>query len=545
MAQAQARQHSQDPYAQRGKSLTSTVQRLRGWVGSDPSKVPELADALVELTAHRLFGHGYAAAAADAQESVRRAADLLAAKGPIGPYTSISDAVRYVTAVVHLATIQVGMGMPDAAGRTIESLQEVEDQLGDELRKRLQPETAIWALSCNAHAALAAGDIASANAYADAALARLMEAGLAADSDAQYLAMDIDWLVSDCRWAAGRTEEAIMFLHAAKDRYDEVVGDRLQEPGRLSPARLERLAEPLFSLYRDTADRLFGIDEVDLGLLTRRALIQRLRGLVGRLTDSVLVQLTLAHADLASDLNAAGRADEAKAAADEAAAIERMAEEKQLRTAIQDAAREPVTRGTQPVTWTPLPPTASYAATTAAGAGRFNLAVLQADRLRKTAAWLQETRPRAHRQELERMEHARIKAQQREAERVAAERAAAAHLAAERAKAEEAERLEAERRAAAEQAERLERKRRRQERIEAHRREEERREAERREKERREAEREPAEEAAVDPAEAERLELESLQAEIDELERAEERAKARGLDAEQMARDQEPPSTAG
>src|SRR5262245_40270232 len=101
-----AAKQPQDPYAQQGKTLTSSVQRLRGWVGSDPSRAPELADALVQLTAHRLLGHGFAAAAADAQEAVRRAAELLAAQGPIGPYTSIRDAARYVTAVVHLATIQ-------------------------------------------------------------------------------------------------------------------------------------------------------------------------------------------------------------------------------------------------------------------------------------------------------------------------------------------------------------------------------------------------------------------------------------------------------
>ena len=144
MAQAKARQQSQDPYSQQGKTLTSRVQRLRGWVGSDPSKLPELADALVDLTAHRLLGHGYAAAAADAQDSVRRAGELLAATGPIGPYTSISDAARYVTAVVHLAAIQAGMGMPDAAGRTMELLQDVREQLREHrLEVPLRPETVI------------------------------------------------------------------------------------------------------------------------------------------------------------------------------------------------------------------------------------------------------------------------------------------------------------------------------------------------------------------------------------------------------------------
>src|SRR5215207_1826439 len=127
MGQAK-RQQSQDSYAQRVKSLTAQLQRLRGWVGSDPSKTTELADALVELTAHRLLGHGYAAAAEDAQEAVRHATDLLAAKGPIGPYTSVSDAARYVTAVVHLAAVQAGLGVPDAGGKTIESLKDIQEQ---------------------------------------------------------------------------------------------------------------------------------------------------------------------------------------------------------------------------------------------------------------------------------------------------------------------------------------------------------------------------------------------------------------------------------
>ena len=203
MGQAK-REQSQDSYAQRSKSLTSQVQRLRGWVGTDPSKTADLADALVELTAHRLLGHGYAATAEDAQEAVRRASELLAAKGPIGPYTSLSDAARYVTAVVHLATVQAGIGMSNAAGRMLESLQDIQDQLGEGLRRQLQPQTAIWALWCSARAVLASGDVATANAYADAALGKLSESHLGDDPERQYLAMDVDRLASDCRWAAGR-----------------------------------------------------------------------------------------------------------------------------------------------------------------------------------------------------------------------------------------------------------------------------------------------------------------------------------------------------
>jgi hypothetical protein len=515
MAQAKEQKQPQDPYTQQGKKLASAVQRLRGWVGSDPSRALELADALIELTAHRLLGHGYAAAAEDAQDSVRRAAELLAAHGPIGPYTSVSDAGRYVTAVIHMATIQSGLGMPDAAGRTIESLKDIQQELGEGLLQQLQPQAVTWALSCIAQAALASGDIAAANAFADAALARLIESGLRNSSETQYLAMDIDRLASDCRWAAGRIEEAFTFLHAAKVRYEEVVDGRLEQPARLSPVLLDRLAEPLSGVYRDMADRLAAIGEVDLGLMTRRRLIERLRGLTGRLGDPARLQLASALTDLAHDLMEYGRVEEADAAAAEAAGIEQSVE--RSRAPVEEPERERVGRGIQPVTWTPLPPTAAYAATTAATAGPADLAILQAEQQRKAAAWLQAERAAAHRQELERMEQARIEAEQREAERVEAERAAAAQLAAERARAEEAERLEAARRAAADEAERLERKRRRQDRIEAHRLEVERREAERREAERL---------AAVDPAEAERLELERLQAEIDELERAEKRAQA-------------------
>ena len=504
-----AQKQPQDPYAQQGKKLTSVVQRLRGWVGSDPSRAPELTDALIQLTAHRLLGHGYAAAAEDAQDAARRAAELLAAKGPIGPYTSVSDAARYVTSVIYVSTIQAGMGLPDAAGRTIESLKEIQEQLGEGLQRQLQPQTAIWALSSSARAALASGDIPGANACADAALLRLMESGLADDPDSQYLAVDVDRLASDCRWAAGRVEEAIAFLHAAKNRYDEVVNGRLEQPARLSPALLDRLAEPLFSLYQDLADRLAAIGEVDLRLMTRRRLIELLCGLAGRLGDPARAQLASALTDLANDLLEYGRVDEADAAAAEAAEIEQTME--QARTAVRDAPRGTISRGKQLVSWTQLPPAASYAATTAAGAVQVDLTILQVERQREAAAWLQAERAQAHRLEIERIEQARIEAEQLEAEHVEAERAAAAQRAAERARDDKAERLEAERRAAAEEAERLERRRRREERIEAHRLEVERREAEQREAER---------------LEAERRELELLQAEIDELERSETRADA-------------------
>jgi hypothetical protein len=512
MAQAKARQ-SQDPYAQRGKTLASSVQRLRGWVGSDPSRAPELADALIQLTAHRLLGHGYTAAAADAQESVRRAGELLAERGPIGPYTSISDAARYVTAVIHLATIQVGMGMSDTAGRTMESLQDLREQLREHrLEIPLQPESVIWALSCASRAALASGDIAAANAYADACFIRLAEFDLGNNPDAAYLAMDVNRLVSDSRWSAGRATEALSYLHAAKDHYDAAVGGRLDGPGRLSPVLLERLSEPLFGLYRDMADRLVAMNEVDLGLTIRRRLIELLRGLTERLGDPVRAQLAAALADLARDLSQLDRVDEADAASAEAAAI--MPHDA---AAVRELRREVMPLGAQMITWNSLPSTASYAATSADSVNIkiVDLAALKRAWQQRTASWLQAERPEAQRLELERMQQARLEVSRRDAERAEAELAAAEQRAADQAKAAEARRLEAEQRARAEEAERLERKRRREERIEAHRLEVERREAERLEAQR---------------LETERLELERLQAEIDELERA-----------ERMAREQEPP----
>jgi len=597
-----------DRYAERGKTLASSVQRLRGWVGSDPSRAPELADTLVLLTSHHLLGHAFAAAAGDAQEALRRAAELLTANGPIGPYTSIVDATRYITAVVHLAVVQAGLGLPEAAGQTIESLQEMH-QIGElRLEEGLQPQTAIWALWCTARAALVSRDVAAANAYADAALARLWDSGLRGEPDFAYLAMDVDRLASDCRWAAGKTEEALGHLYAARVRYQDVVGVRLDEPGRHGPALVERLAEPLFSLYRDMADRLAASGEVNLGLVTRRALVERLRGLTGPLGDPARVQLASTLTDLAGDLLDADRVDEADAAAAEAASRVHRSDARstlQLLTAVRagvlirrgrtgeavtilrqivpaqpgsaadavvllaladamrakgdetaaestegafidlarillrpnievtepaavavrDLARGVVSRGMQQVTWAPVPPSASFAATIASARGStmVDLGALEAERRRELIAWLEAERSTAHRLELDRLERAQAEGERREAEDAEAQRAAAEQGASERAKAEEAARIEAERRAAADEAERLARKRRREERLEAHRREVERREAEQREAERIEAERQLAHRLATDPAEAERLELERLQAELDELEREEER----------------------
>jgi len=247
------------------------------------------------------------------------------------------------------------------------------------------------------------------------------------------------------------------------------------------------------------ADRLVAINEIDLGMATRRTLIQLLREPSGRLGDNGRVQLASAYADLARDLQASDRLFEAEAARAEAAAV---LPHGQL--ADEDHGGAVLSRGAPIPAWDPLSPTAAYTASTAS-TKIVDLVALQVEQQRKTATWLETERPSAHQRELRLMDQARVDAEHREAEQADADRAEAARLADEHARAAEEQRIEATKRAAAEEAERLERKRRREERIEAHRLEAEKREAEQREAER---------------LEAERIELERLQAQIDELERA-------------------------
>ncbi len=313
MAQKQkAARQAKDPYAQRSKELGSAVQRLRGWVGSDPSRLAELGDALVALTGHRLRGHEHAAAGADAQDSVKQAAQLLTAGGAVGAYTEAADAARYVTAVVQLANVQAGLGLAEAAGRTIASLDELSEQfLALRLELPLEPEVIIRALLCAAGAALASGDVATAGAAADDALRRLVAAGLDSDPDAAYLALDVLRLVADTRWAAGRPSESLAHLHQARDRWAAVVDGRLDAPAGLSPSLAARLAAPAPTLHRDLADRLVATRELDLGLVTRRSLVDLLRRLEGRTGTSTQRPLATALADLAADLLAADRLDEA------------------------------------------------------------------------------------------------------------------------------------------------------------------------------------------------------------------------------------------
>ena len=306
-----------DPYAQTGKALASQVQRLRGWLSTDASRLPELVDALNALVAYRLDGHAYAAAGADAQDAVKRSAELLLSTGPIGPYSSAVDAVRCGTALVQLATLQVAVGLVDAAGATLDSWDGIRTQVVEAgTAVELPAEVGRRALLVAARVALAARDVPTANAYADAA------ATVAAPEPdgVGFGWVDLERVASDARWAGGLVEQSLGLLHAAKEAYEQVAGHRLAEPGRLSPALAERLSEPLPGLYRDLADRLGAVGEVDLALANRRQLVARLQALVAR-SETFRAAHASALGDLAMDLLRAGRVDEAYEAAAQAAEV--------------------------------------------------------------------------------------------------------------------------------------------------------------------------------------------------------------------------------
>lgn len=229
-----------DTFAQRSRRLTSEVQRLRDLAGGDPSRLGPVADALVSSTAHRLSAHQWADAAGTAQEAVSLSAKLLAQHGPVGPYTSPADAVRSITALVHLALIQSAAGLHAQAEQVLAAAFGLRSQLSRlDLDTLLQPRTVTWALLAWARAALADGRVADANSRIDAAVA------LAA-SDEEFLAIDVDRAASDARWAAGWPEPAVEFALRALERYDERTAAVLERPGSTPEAVLERLAEPLF-----------------------------------------------------------------------------------------------------------------------------------------------------------------------------------------------------------------------------------------------------------------------------------------------------------
>ncbi|MGI3784631.1 MAG: hypothetical protein ACRYG2_28050 [Janthinobacterium lividum] len=458
--QGKQTQQPKDAYAQTGKALASEVQRLRGWLGTDASTLPDLVDALNALVAHRLDGHAYAAAGADAQDAVKRSADLLLSTGPIGPYSSATDAVRCGTALVQLAALQVAVGLVDAAGATLDSWDGIRTQVAEAgTVVELAPAAGRRALTVAARVALAGGDVATTNAYADAALA----VGGPPPAETGFGAVDLDRLASDARWAAGLTEQSLGFLHTAREAYEEAVGERLADPGRLAPALAERLTEPMPGLYRDLADRLGAVGERDLALASRRQLVARLHAFARR-SEVFQAPLVAALTDLASDLAEAGRAEEASdvaTEAHEAAADQRVSAETRLlaAAALENRAVGMVVGGDGSVTWSPLDPARAYGAPVAESGGTAPA----------VPTWLEQERAEARRQEAERADEARRDAEARAAEEARTQQASLAEAVARAAAEAQGREREEARRLAADEADQAERKRRREERLREHR----------------------------------------------------------------------------
>lgn len=484
-----------DTFAHQTRRLASEVQRLRDWAGGDPARFGRVADALVALTAHRLSGHAWAEAASDAQEAVTLSAKALAEHGPVGPYTPRADAVRSITALVHLALIQSAAGLHPQAGQVIAAALGLRDQLSRlDLDAALAPQTAAWALLVWARVGLAAGDAATANARADAAVAT------GAD-DGEFLAVDLDRTASDARWAAGWPEPSVEYALRAVERYEELALGLLERPTQLPPAMLDRLSEPLFGLYSDAADRVLAIGAPGLGLGLRRRLVDLLGALAVARPEAQPV-LVSALSDLADDLRGLGRAAEADDVAALATSIAGDAEGDDL------PRRERARLGGR-TSWAPLPPAEVFGVEgRAEPSGRLAALRGPADAVERERQAEAEAEL-ASRAERDAAEAARLAA---EAERRRAEQ--------ERLAAAEAER---ERREAAEAAERerAERRRKRAERIAEH----------EREAERERAEQEAALRARVStetPEErAEREELERLAAELAALEAVEEAERER------------------
>ncbi len=250
------------------RELASAVKRLRVAVMTDHARSGEFADALVGLVGNRLQAWSFAQAAADAPESVVLSARILAERGPMGPYASVDDAVRYFTAAAQLAAVQAALGQAEAAGRTVDSLDAWRGQLGQlPLLENLDPETVVWTLIARGRSLLA-GDVAGANAHAEAALLRLYAARLDIDPEFAYLAMATHLLAADARWAAGDPELALAHHRLALRRY-QAVAARPCDQAR--PAVVEATLAPLAELYAPFAQRLEAIGDQVSGVAVRRA----------------------------------------------------------------------------------------------------------------------------------------------------------------------------------------------------------------------------------------------------------------------------------
>ncbi len=300
------------------KQLNSQVNQLRGWVGKDESKRAPLVHTLNELTAQRLLAHSFAEAAMDAQEAVTQAAKVIADHGPVGPYTPMPDAAAYLTALAHVATVQAGLGLDEAAGRTMDAAMLWARQLDlRTLGEHLSVSAAVWTLSARARGAIATGDLALANAFADAIAARASQGDLASSAHLARLAVDAERVIADARWAAGLPMDALAHTRTAMGIYERSAGVELAKPN-LGRPKLEVALQPLPGLTRELVARLITTGAIAEAVETARALVDRLAGIGGRAGDTGRSLTTLARADLARALTTAGDLQSAESIAGQA-----------------------------------------------------------------------------------------------------------------------------------------------------------------------------------------------------------------------------------
>ncbi len=451
-----------EEYPAQAKRLVSSVTRLRGWVGSDPTRQPELADELVRLTGTRLDVCAWAEAADDAQEAVTLAGRLLARHGSLGPYTPSEDAARFVTATVQLADVQTGLGLPEAASASLATARAVIEHLPS-LALVSDPRTAERAALAESSCALHVGDIVNAQAWAEVAIAT----ALTVSTTPLHLRHRALATMGTVRWASGDRSSALAWTWETLEHYRRLFV--VDQPARMNPDRLRALTSPLVPTYSALVHRLADTGDLAWSTALAREAVERIRPVSDRLAEA-RTWAAEAQAALVESLVRDGRPREAVAAAGDVDENHPASEwVRRARVALGEASAA----DTEPETLTEHSPADARPSADVTGpfTAWFDAAALATETRRVVDAWASEApRTRAHAEASERAlqkaaEDAHATATQAEAsaERVRAQ-AAAAEVA-RRAQQEESQREAEARRKAADQRET---KRRRQERIQQH-----------------------------------------------------------------------------
>lgn len=289
-----------DIFAQEHKKRSAEVNRLRDWAGSDDSKTSELADALVQLGAHRLRGHLFNQAVTDAQQALSLSVKVMASAGPLGPYTPAPAAGRVVVAAIHLATIQTQAGQIEGAELTLGSADAVRAGAGDHgLVIEPDGEPQLWEQISRARIALANGDGERASGW------------IGSTGRGEFF-QELDRLatLAATRWALGEVAESIVAAWQGLQEYETRYLPVLLMKG-IGSARAAQLGQPLVGVYSDLADRLIAVGEVETGLAFRRKLIEHLVVLTSNHRPMWRGELVAARRWLADGLLGAGLGEQA------------------------------------------------------------------------------------------------------------------------------------------------------------------------------------------------------------------------------------------